>query len=406
MASTDIITEIFALVGFKIDDKPLAKFSAKIYGTVALLARITDEATRAIVSLDNLNKTLGIGSDVLREWGFIAEQSNVKADSVIQAFQTIAKARGDMLAGRGFSNAWALLGVDPSQDPEQVFNEVLQKLGQIEDINLRNTRIADLGFDPQLVNLIGKTRQNLDGIFKDLQVTEKEKNSLLELKKSFVNLRITFLLLKEKFVSAFFPIQLAIDLITRLSQLIYKIADNTLGWGNAIKVVVVILAGFFAYLNPIKALLIAIGLVIEDVWTYLQGGESITGIIIDKFKQLGVIGKNVFNGIKETIKNLISMIKSLIDIVQNSLVNAFKKAGNFISAPFEKMKSFFGKRVSANIGENLEPSLNTNAGISTINNNPNIINNFNIDGSQNPQATANEIFNYQEQLNETSLMYQ
>lgn len=58
------------------------------------------------------------------------------------------------------------------------------------------------------------------------------------------------------------------------------IISKTIGWNNALMV----LAGTMAYFFPITAVIMAIGLVIDDVLTYLKGGKSITGEVIGYMK--------------------------------------------------------------------------------------------------------------------------
>lgn len=474
-ATAEVLTELFALVGFKIDDKPMVKFMGQIYGGLSLMLRFTDEATRAIVALDNFNKITGVNTDTLRQWGFIAEQANVRASSVISAFETITRARGDMLAGRGISNAWALLGVDPSQDPEKVFNEVLQKLGQIKDVNLRNVRISDLGFDPQLVNLIGKTREDLQGVFVNLQVKDKEKKALLDLKKSFVDLRITFALFTEKIAASFFPIKSTLDLIGRMIYIFNTAIEATLGWERTLKLLTGTFLILFSKAHPIIALLTGIALIIEDIWTYFEGGESVFGLIIEKFKSLGIFAKisllSISSLILLNILHIISFIKNVWSLITSlkslviwlnlvKYINPFsgiKTAFITVISGFTKLivlcKSLFAWFMALNVAnpimwivagvlaliaalyvlykfwknrkkkdysimddegfkamrdmtQGLNPNIRAVAGVSNINNNPQITNNFNIDGSKNPQAVADEIFGYQSQLNQTSLMFQ
>lgn len=480
-ATAEVLTELFALVGFKIDDKPMVRFMGQIYGGLSLMLRFTDEATKAIVALDNFNKITGVNTDTLRQWGFIAEQANVRASSVINAFETITRARGDMLAGRGISNAWALLGIDPSQDPEKVFNEVLQKLGQIKDVNLRNVRLSDLGFDPQLVNLIGKTKEDLNGIFVNLQVKDKEKKALLDLRKSFVDLRITFALFTEKIAASFFPIKSTLDLVGRMIYIFNTVIEATLGWEKTLKLLTGTFLILFTKAHPVVAFLTAIALIIEDIWTYFEGGESVFGRIIQKFEKMSVLSKTMFfaSGVGfvstliawtkalKPINDIIIGVATLISKFQllNWVITAFKgikiftqfvllpkvligftklivlckalwawfialNAANpitwmvagvlaLIAALYvlykfwknRKKKDYSimddeGFKTMRDMAQGLRPNTNAMAGVSNINNNPQITNNFNIDGSRNPQAVADEIFGYQSQLNQTSIIFQ
>ena len=316
MAEGKQIASLFALLGFQIDDKNLLKFKLGMLAAVGAVAKFAADVVKATVDLDNFNKTTGISIDLVRDWQIIAEQSNVSADSITSAFESIAKMKGDLMAGKNIGSAWAMLGITGNEDPEYIFNKVLEELGKIEDINLRNTRIADLGFDPQLVNLIGKTRQSLEGIFKDLKLTEKERKNLLEVKKSFTDLRLMLSMLKEKFVALFFPIKMFIDLATRIYMIIYKVVDKTIGWEKAVRWLGIIFAGLLAIFAPIAAGLTLLALAIEDVYVYFtKSGRSITEEWVKKYPKLESILK--------------------------ALAEAFKFLGEAVKEAFNDMKSFF-----------------------------------------------------------------
>ena len=179
-----VLDELYTLLGFKVDDKDLLKFKLKLIGVVATISKLTADTLKAVVELDNFNKMTGISAELLNQWQIIAKRNNVSAGSVVNAFETIARARGDLLAGKSINNAWSLLGVNPNDNPEKVFENVLDSLKSIKDVNVRTTRLSDLGFDPQLINLInGKGIE----LFKGRVLTEPQRKEILELKQAFSN---------------------------------------------------------------------------------------------------------------------------------------------------------------------------------------------------------------------------
>lgn len=449
-----VIAKLSALLGFQFDDKNLLKFKIGMVGAIGAVAKFSADVVRATVDLDNFNKRTGISVEAIRDWQILAEQSNVSAESINSAFQSISNMKGKLLAGKGLDSAWGLLGINGSEDPEMIFEKVLNQLGKIEDVNLRNARLTEIGFDSQLVNLIGKTREDVDGIFKDLQLTEKERKSLLEVKKSFTDLRLLLSNLKEKFVALFYPIKLFLDLATRLYSIFYKIIDSTIGWGNAIKILATVFTGLMVVFAPLTSLITAIGLAIEDVWTYFEGGESYFGMFVKNAGVLGQVIAGLIKGFALFIKTGLQgfpIIFKIISGVLSGLIQGFalfiktglqgfpivfKIIGGVLSGfiqllqalydtlmlvlePLAKVGRFVGKGIGKGLGaikgifkseEEIKPTINSGS-ITPINNsnntsNKNVVNNINvnnnIDGARNPEAMAIDIFNsFSQQLNET-----
>ena len=107
-----------------------------------------------------------------------------------------------------------------------------------------------------------------------------------------------------------------------------RIADMASGFLKAVeastelKVAVVALGvALTAVFAPWLATLGAVLLILEDIWTYFEGGDSITGEIVEWAKDMGIFGEKlegvqmVLNGIKETFK---------------FIVKAAEKAGEFL----------------------------------------------------------------------------
>lgn len=461
MAEGKQIASLFALLGFQIDDKNLLKFKLGMVAAVGAVAKFAADVVRATIDLDNFNKTTGISIDLVRDWQIIAEQSNVSADSITSAFESIAKMKGDLMAGKNIGSAWAMLGITGNEDPEYIFNKVLEELGKIEDINLRNTRIADLGFDPQLVNLIGKTRESLDGMFKDLRLTEKERKNLLEVKKSFTDLRLMLSMLKEKFVALFFPIKMFIDLATRIYMIIYKVVDKTIGWEKAVRWLGIVFAGLLAIFAPVTFALTALALAIEDVWGYFHGKDSYTKDFINWFKEadlgiqtlivsLGVLAGSfatafAVSGIISWSKSITQAIKTIDAVFRKSkwgrillaiqatvglgvwlgkwikertekrwdeALERGEKSGDRVRRQYEKYNRNRAEMglppiplPNQNIQYGLQPSINGSNSSQTITIQQQ--NSFEINGAENPQTTGNIVSNtLNDQINASILQQQ
>lgn len=434
------IADLVASIGFDFNNKNLLLFKAGLLGATTLLMKFSSEVVKATVSLDNLEKRTGINPDFVKQWEIVASQSNVAIGSIAEAIDTISRAKGDLLAGEGNITAWSLLGVDPTQNPEKVFNDIIEQIGKIEDLSLRTKRLSDLGFDPQLVNLIGKTNKNIDGLNKSLLTTTKERGNLLKLSNSIKSLVIVFGALKEKFVANAEPVRIFFDLIKRVLEITFKITDAIFGFGNAIKILTGLFLVFTARMFPIVSLITGILLVIEDVWTYLEGGESVLGRVIEWFNNLSIQAKlaigmigffvakfflvySVIKPLKMVIKNL-TVIKGLFAILNKTNPFAFwitiiSGAIFLIKKAYDLWKKWRNRKkekqeieqeddlgdVKKYIIDYSQPNVkNPNATQNYINNNPNVNNTFNINGNQSPEMIANEIYGIQSQVNDASLL--
>lgn len=435
------IAELFANVGFKIDESNLLKFKIGLVGTAAAILKFTADVVKATVELDNFEKRTGVSSQLVSEWQLVAKTSNVSADSINGAFESIAQARANILTGNGNIKPWALLGVDPTQDPEVVFQKVLDSLNDIQDVGVRTKRIADIGLDPQINNLIGKTKDSIGSLNKSLMQTSEEKKAMLDLNKSFNELKITLSLIKEKFASYFFPIKSLIDLFKRMIDITISLAEKLGGLKKVITAIGLIFGILFIAVFPMTALFIGLALIIEDVWTYFEGGESVLGKLIDKFPILGDIIKGitaVVKSLKEAfgflvayfkddinfqVENLIKNFKFLINILE-TVMGFIKGIGEFsgkIISKFidkdtdkknqesdDRIKNYLEKKgvdydeFQNNLKNNFAPSDPSSNNISNINQE----NTITFNGIQNPQEMADKIkpvLNFEDNLNSSSL---
>lgn len=130
--------------------------------------------------------------------------------------------------------------------------------------------------------------------------------------------------------------------------------DNWETMGPYVKAVGIALGVLAAYAFPLIAIFAGLALVVDDVLTYFEGGESITGKLVDWFKQLGVeIGKSI-DAIKQWIKdtniNLQLWADSWIEAGKNMgrrLLEGLKSVGADIKQWFMDLipdwaKNFFG----------------------------------------------------------------
>lgn len=424
MAQGNIITQLYALLGFKTDTKGLEKFSLMVVSATATLMALANKAMQVATELDNFNKRINFSTQALQQWQTVAQQSNVQAESITSAFESIVKARGDLLTGSGNVKAWAILGIDPSQDPNIVFNQLLQKLGEIDDVAIRTKRLSDLGLDPQLVNLVGKSINDIIGINKNLIIiNEKEKKGLLSLKTEWTNFKLIINGLSQNFVAFFFPLKILLNFFTRMISMITDVLDKFGSLEITLKIVGVAFTVLGLSILPISAnLWLIIGAVVivfslfEDLYTFLKGGDSVIGRFLNS-----LLPEEWVEGVRKGINGLISLFKTLGQWINKAVLTPIQWAIKGLSYMAKSVKlitsginTLFGDKEHKEKAKKdfLDQTMDTiNTGFikpyinpTQITNNPNITNTFNIDGAKDPKAVANEVASMQEQINTNSLL--
>lgn len=369
-----IITRMFALLGFKVEDKGLKDFSnglnvakLKVLGLATVFAKFANDTLKSFTRLDNFTKRTGIGEEFAADFMNIAKASNISADTVLNSLETISEARQNFLRGEGNIQPWALLGVDITKNPEQVFKDILDKIENIKDAGLRTKLLKDAGLDPQLFNI---TQNKGLGTNKLLNMNKGDLEAIGKLNKEINILKLNLTLLKDKVVVLLTPFKFIVELVNRLVYGLVDVIERTLGFNNAMAALKIILVGLAVYLHPIIALFIGIGLVIDDFLTFLRDGDSVIGTFIEWIKNLikncdwlnatfDFLGK-VLNVIIELMKYLWNGCKAIIDVFINlgqiikdafsiqsltDFVNVFKNIIGFINNLIKN--SPIGKVISA-----------------------------------------------------------
>lgn len=128
------------------------------------------------------------------------------------------------------------------------------------------------------------------------------------------------------------------------------------------------LANLKALMIPILigAAVVALGLIIEDIVSFFQGKDSVTGIIVEKFKAMFAELEKGFDGLGSTTKGfitaLLTPLRALIGMFQNILDLVDVVRGKM---DFKDFAGNVGKRLLANFGVGLDGSLKGALGLTT-----------------------------------------
>ena len=134
------------------------------------------------------------------------------------------------------------------------------------------------------------------------------------------------------------------QVFTNTFRFLNKVISSTIGWKAALLILVGVLAVvkramLAAFLtNPIGWVILAIGalmLLIDDLMTYLDGGESLFGDYWKPFIEWGKKAIVWFNSVKPTIEQVLNNILTIFRGIFNAIVGYFKIFIGIFTADFD-----------------------------------------------------------------------
>lgn len=319
------IGELFVALGFT-GDKEMSKsldilknktltFANTISTAVNKLNDMTAAAREHAYMMDVYEKTTGKSADQLQNLSYQAAQFNITQEQLAGTLRNIQQISTDVRLGRGMPSAFTLFGIDPNQDPAQILAKVQQAINTLDAPTALNIA-SELGIDEKMFYMLKMTSKGMEGLNKQYRITAQERTNLIKLNAEWQKFWFLLKQIQTKFQASTADLQA--DVIKRFLEIANRIADMASGFLKAVeastelKVAVVALGvALTAVFAPWLATLGAVFLILEDIWTYFEGGDSITGEIVEWAKDMGIFGEKlegvqmVLNGIKETFKFIV-----------------------------------------------------------------------------------------------------
>lgn len=333
------IAELFVALGFEGDSKMIRTldtlqqktlyYSNQVTSAVKALNAMTQAARDHAYAMDLYEKTTGKSADQLQDLSYQAAQFNITQDQLASTLRNIQQISTDVRLGRGMPSAFTLLGIDPNQDPEQILAKVQQAISHLDTPTALNIA-SELGIDEKMFYMLKMTSKGMESLNKQYRITAAERSNLVKLNAEWQKFWFLLRQIITKFQAATADFQA--KALQRFLEIANKIADMASAFmkateaSTALKVAVVTLGvALTAVFAPWLLVLGAVFLAIEDIYTYFQGGDSITGGIVDAVKEfveffnLSQKIKIVFETIKGTISEIVRYIKQAVEFLDNSL---------------------------------------------------------------------------------------
>lgn len=364
--------------------------------TSAFLLSASDKA----IELQKLSQSTNLSTDSLQQWQYAAEAVGASSAAVTSDLESLLKTMSSPIPGE-LNMELMMLGVSVHnasgqlRGADEVLKDVGDKLNKMS--SARAVQWAErVGISNDTLMLLKQGRQGLSELFEEAQlvgaiIPEGAINRGAELSKSIKTLKTVFQALGNSIALSFAPnlkkvvdnfkqflinnadfvrqgLGITIDGVSRgfgrFWDILVKIKDGFVALlqpmqpflknMDAVKIVAGLvtgaLAGFLALMAPaiiqfaaVGAAIAGVSLVIEDFITWLQGGESVIGDIVnafsnwmDKFpelkedlKSVGQVFADVFNAIPGLIDKCIDKIEDMFPVI-NKILSSLGKVIDFV----------------------------------------------------------------------------
>lgn len=278
--------------------------------------QISAAAREMAVSLDMYQLNTGLSGEQLQKLSFQASQAGVSMTELGGVIQKLQQMNANARLGYGWDPVLSRFGLRPGQDPVAQLNQIGSALRRLQATNPAEAHAlamkAGLSDSMYYALLRGSTEQ----MDKQLVLTQKEQSALVKLNQQWnkfwfylkqiaAKLQVLSAGLQTRFVKVLLNASKGfLELVTRARELIKA--------NEKLKFAVIALGlALTAYFQPWLLVLGAVALALEDIWVYFQGGDSITGEIVNWCKQSEEFKKQ-WEGITALFEGVVQLIKWII----------------------------------------------------------------------------------------------
>jgi hypothetical protein len=266
---------------------PLTIIRLQLLATVGTLTLLTEKASKVASELTKFTNLTGLSAQQLQLWQQAAAASGVSAEEVQGSIEGLRQAATDISLGKGNIAPWAMLGIDPRQDPFKVLEQLKDKLKTFP--TAMGTKLAgDLGLGKDMINFL-KESKSLMPADKSLILSDKEIKKLKEFNILYNRIWDNAKRTLQKFGVIAQPIaEFVLKAFDRMSKALMDGVRVVQWLGDRFKAIAPILGAIAiaiaAYFFPVTAGLMAVAMVLEDIASYARGDDSIIGRLIERYK--------------------------------------------------------------------------------------------------------------------------
>lgn len=319
------LTELYVLLGIKGGKESISTMKGLLDVTVAtknaflqnleVLYKWSEAARDAAMYLDIYQTNTGLSGEQLQEMSYKAAQAGVSIKELGGQIQKIQQMTKDIQLGQGNAKPFQLMEIDANQSPLAILDQLSEKLRSLHQYDpARAKQMASMfGLsDTMFYSMLNESNEEMN---KQFLLTELEQKELVKLNKEWnkVWFYIKQIGLKLQGMGAVLQtslVKILLNAVQGLGELLTRFTDLI----NESELFRAVLIGIGAVLAAVFApwLLVLSGIVLalEDIFVYFQGGDSITGMIIEWINQSERFSR-VWEGIKLVLQGVGLLFKGL-----------------------------------------------------------------------------------------------
>lgn len=346
-----IVERLVALFGIKTDDASFSKAEKGIQRLRSLFKAATVAAGAMAVAFGAATnafakeadatakhaRKINIAVEALQELQFAGERSGISINTTNAALQRLQRRTSSAARGMGPAvDAFAELGLNAAelnrlktdqilervlgalqQKPKQDWNRILTAIADIEGTEFSKLAEGGLG----ALRELRRESQKLGGVFSEDEAKQAE-----AYQDAMFNIRWALSGIRNMLVVEVLP-----KITSALSKTTQFIAENRDGIAFVAKAVGFVVGALsvlmFGKQALIGGILLAVILAIEDIYSYFQGKDSVTGVIVEKFKEaFSVIEDGWNNFIDNFTKAWEKAINTIADFIPDWMKDWWNKS--------------------------------------------------------------------------------
>lgn len=332
----------------------LIGFIGAVTAAAIAVNKLTNDLVKNNQTMLNLTRTTDIAQSTFQKWGGIGKILGIEnADQQLAGLND--RLFDLMLTGQG-ARGFQLAGVNPiGQDAEGVLEQLRARISGMSD-TAASYLLQQMGLDPQMLHLLRMGKEDFEALgqtIKKYQLIPKQSKSIQQMNMQLQIAGIRLKYLKDKAILAIMPYWVRlVESFANVTEILIKVASwvnkNAKAWlvlggiigANNIKWKE--LALLFKNINRTFAKLIlavpkfgraimnlgakftraflpltAAYLILDDLATYFEGGDSLTGRVIDWINETGSDFSQIFGQIMggDITGGLSALFEKLLDVL-------------------------------------------------------------------------------------------
>lgn len=253
----------------------------QLMAATSALTYFVKKASDAAVHIDKIASLTGMSSSSIQRMGDLAAQSGANIDDLAGAISHFQKNSVDIMLGRGGDiGVYQFLGLNPHEDPLVLLDKLSKKLKTMPTA-LGTSMARDLGLSDDLIYFL-KNAENLKPASEETLLTDKEIRRLKEFNFYFNRVFDQSKRVLQKFAALITPIATqVIYFFDRMGTTFSGIMTKLEPFTNRLKAIAPLLiaigVALFASFFPLTAAFVILAAVIDDLWGYVNGEDSLFG---------------------------------------------------------------------------------------------------------------------------------